>query len=98
MGYPFPGPPQGGRKRYLSDYDADWLHQIISEAKKNLAPMTVSDVIAAAHQLKIQRVRIAVGILSSLKCRGICEQLEKMDVGPPSRSWIIFFGQNGLEA
>jgi hypothetical protein len=98
MGYPFPSPPQGGRKRYLPDYDADRLFQVISEANENLAPMSVPDVIDAAHQLKIQRVRVAIGILSSLKSWGLCEQFEKMDVDPPSRSWINFFSdEKGLK-
>jgi hypothetical protein len=55
------------------------------EANENLAPMSIPDVIDAARELKAHRVREAVRLLSVLSCPRLSNQLDVMEVEPPSR-------------
>jgi serine/threonine protein kinase len=64
------------------------------DANENLAPLPIPDVIDAAHELKLQRMRQAINLLSLLKCNGLRAELENTQIDPPSRSWINFFSSD----
>ena len=81
---------QGGSEPYLSQWEEQRLCAEIRHGADELASCPTDYILNYAHDLKIQRVKLAIQFLLNLNCPRLAAKLE-FPSSPPTPSWLADF-------
>jgi hypothetical protein len=97
MCYPAPADPNEGRLSLCGQDTEEPIHRI-EEAMQNLIPLSVSDVIDHALQLRSERFHAGIAFLRNAKCYQQINSLPCKGIAEPCQSWVNWFaGQHRLK-
>jgi hypothetical protein len=71
----------GGRSSYLSDVDIREFKRIISERARQINCITGSEALVLAFQLRLDRLKTGLELLTKINCRALSEKL--LEFYPP---------------